>query len=256
MGGLLYVFQDSLIFLPSRHKDGELEGLAAKEGYEAWLDASGQQIGWQSVSGDPTKALVFMHGQGGNALDGAFLSRYSAQLGGHWKVFLLEYPGYGNRLGLPSEKSLTTSAIDALDLLAKTPGRRIWVIGQSLGSGVACAAAHERPDKISGLILMTPFNSLVATAAHQYPFIPINQFLRTRFDSEKNLASFPGPVAFFLCEKDSTIPIALARKLADGFSGPKKVWIDPTRDHDASAILYEKWADLWQWMQAGATDRS
>jgi pimeloyl-ACP methyl ester carboxylesterase len=252
LGGLLYFVQDSLIFIPSRHKEGELEKAAAREGYEAWRDKSGLQIGWQSIEGDPAKALVFLHGQGGDALHGMFLAKYSAMLGGDWKIFLLEYPGYGSRPGIPSEKSLTASAVEALDLLAEVPGRRIWVIGQSLGSGVACAAAKERPNKIAGIILMTPFNSLVATAAHQYPFVPISPFLRTRFDSVKNLGGYPGPVAFLLCEKDSTIPIALARNLSDGFSGPKKVWIEPTRDHDASAILYEKWGELWQWMAAFA----
>jgi len=256
VGGLLYVFQDSLIFLPSRHRHGELEKLARKEGYVEWHDSSGLQIGWQSTLGNPANALVFLHGQGGNALDGAFLGKYSAQLGGDWKIFLLEYPGYGNRPGIPSEKSLTACAVGAVDHLAKTPGRRIWVVGQSLGSGVACAAAHERPDQIAGLILLTPFNSLVATAAHKYPFIPVHQFLRTRFDSVQNLASFPGPVAFFFCRRDSTIPISLGRKLYDGYTGRKKIWIDPNRDHDASEILHAEWVELWQWMQAGATGPS
>jgi pimeloyl-ACP methyl ester carboxylesterase len=248
LGGLLYLLQDSLIFLPSRHRAGELEQNAAKKGFEVWRDKSGAEIGWQSADGDPANTLVFLHGQGGNALHGAFLRKYSNLLGGNWKIFLLEYPGYGNRSGIPSEKSLTASAIDAIDLLAETPDRRIWVMGQSLGSGVACAAAHERPTQIAGLILLTPFNSLVAAAAHKYPFVPVAPFLRTRFDSVQNLASFPGPVAFFLCEKDTTIPITLGRQFSDGFTGRKKIWIDSQRDHDASGILYDEWATLWQWL--------
>lgn len=248
-GGVFYFLQDTLIYYPSTYPAGELERRAEAAGFEPWKNSRGEQIGWQSRDGDTANVLLACHGQGGNALDCAFLRTYTADRGGNWKTFLLEYPGNGNRPGPPSEKSLTAATVEAIDLLT-THGRRIWLLGHSLGSGVACAALSERADKISGLILLTPFNSLAATVSHHYPLFPVSLFLKSRFDSEKNLVTYPGPVAFFLCEKDTTIPISLARKLHDGFPGPKKLWIEPHADHDATTLLHEQWPALTAWLLA------
>lgn len=247
VGALFYFLQDALIYYPSTYPAGVLEGQAAKAGFEPWRNAKGEQIGWLSKEGDAQNALLVFHGQGGNALVYSFLPQYTKLRGG-WKIYLLEYPGNGNRPGPPSEKALTAAGVEAIDLL-KTPGRRIWLLGQSLGSGVASAVVRERPGVAAGIIFLTPFNSLVATAAAQYPFMPVAPFLKTRFDSEKNLANYRGPVAFFLCEKDTTIPVRLGRKLYEGFAGPKKLWIDAQRDHDATAILYDAWPALIPWLE-------
>jgi len=244
VGGLLYFGQDALVFAAARQPAPQMEARARAEGFEPWLNAAGEPIGWQSVDGNPAEVLLVFHGNGGHALMDTVFHRICRKHAQDWKLFLMEYPGYGCREGTPSEDSLTRAAVEAVDLLASQPGRRIRLLGYSLGSGVACATVRERPDKITGLFLLTPFNSLVDTAAFHYPWVPVSSFLKTRFDSQKNLADYPGPVCFIVAAKDTVVPAALGQKLYEGYPGRKSLWIEPERDHDATGVLDAEWSEI------------
>lgn len=247
---ILYFVQDRMVFLPSRNTAEQLDERSKKRGFEPWLNAKGERIGWQSVKGSTDNVLLVFNGNGGCAIDRAYYREYCEESPGDWKTYLLEYPGYGTRDGAPSEKSVTAAAVEAIDTLA-TPGRKIWLLGESLGSGTACAAIKARGEKIAGLMLVTPFNSVVAAAAGRYPWLPISLLLRTRFESDKNLARYPGPVAILLAAKDTTVPAALGQKLYDGYEGRKRLWIEPEGNHDVSPLLDTEWPRIVEWLQAG-----
>ncbi len=241
---VLYFRQDQMVFFPTRETEPNLDKMAAAEDFEPWKNARGERIGWQSRGGDPSQVLLICGGNAGHALNRAYFRPYLSKQGFDWKVFIVEYPGYGARDGSPGEKSLTDAAIEALDILAETPGRTIRVLGESLGSGVASAVAAARPAKVAGLVLVTPFDSLVSAAGFHYPWLPVSLLLRTKFDSVKNLKSHPGPVAFILGEGDSTVPEALGEKLYGSFPGRKKRWLVPGAGHDCSDFIGTEWRQV------------
>ncbi|HET6407226.1 MAG TPA: hypothetical protein VFG14_05040 [Chthoniobacteraceae bacterium] len=74
--------------------------------------------------------------------------------------------------------------------------------------------------------------------------------LRTRFDSAANLAGYRGPVAFFICERDSKIPATQALGFYESFAGTKRLWLDPEADHDPKGILKKEWSSLADWLAA------
>lgn len=249
--GFLYFQQDEMVFRPSRFPLEESERRAAAEGFAPWRNAKGDLIGWQSLDGDPAQVLLVMNGNGGSALSRTYYRQIGGKTPEGWKTFLLEYPGYGSRDGQPSESALTAAACEAVDVLASEFGgtRTIWVLGESLGSGTASATARERPNQIAGLILVTPFNSLIAAAQFYYPWMPVGAFLRTRFASDENLANYPGPVAFLLGAKDQTVPAVLGQKLYDGYKGRKRLWIDPAGTHDLYDLIHSEWPAIVTWLQ-------
>lgn len=249
---IMYVFQDALIFAPTRHSFEQMAAEAKRNGFEPWMNAKGERIGWQSTQGDDREVILAFNGQGGNALNLCFIGRCCRHAPGNWKTFLMEYPGYGSREGRPSEKAFTAAGVEAVDTLAALPGRKIWLAGQSLGSGTACATVRERASKIAGVLLLTPFNSLVATSAGRYPWLPVSALLRTRFESDKNLAHYPGPVAVFVCERDTIVPAVLGKKLYEGYAGRKRLWIDPERNHDASELISKNWDEIVDWLEGSA----
>lgn len=245
---LLYFRQDGMLFFPQHAPDLDAQATAA--GFEPWLNAKGELLGWQSRDGDPQNVLLIFHGNGGYALHRNYFRYLTRNSGDDWKTFLLEYPGYGDRPGPISEASLTAAAVEAIDELAKTPGRTIRILGQSMGSGVASAAVGLRPKQVAGLILVTPYNSLVAAASSHYPWLPVRWILRTRFDSEKNLAAFPGPVAFVVAGRDATIPPHLAQKFFDQYSGRKRLWWIAEAGHNDSDALLADWAEIVKWLDS------
>jgi len=249
---LLYFKQDRLLFFPSQATTEELETLAQQVGFEPWTNARGERIGWKSLDGDPTKALLICHGNGGFALGRNYTNmRQSAAGGIRFQIFLLEYPGYGARVGIVSTQSLTDAAIEAIDTLAADPGRCIWLMGQSLGSGIASAAIAARPDKIAGLILLTPFDSLSAAAGTHYPWLPVRLLLRHRLDSDRNLEKYHGPVAFIVAGNDGTIPPKHGEHLYQEYSGPKRLWLVPGAGHNDFDTLLADWPQIVAWLTSG-----
>ncbi len=246
----LYFQQDRMVFVPTTGTEKEMDEEASAQGFEPWLNAAGQRIGWQSIDGGTENALLVCNGNGGNALGRTYYRDYCRNRERGWKTYLLEYPGYGARPGSPSEKSVVSAAVEAIDTLAAAPNRKIWLIGESLGSGVASAAVAQRPGKIAGLMLVTPFDSLFSAAGYHYPWLPVSLLLRTRLNSAENLKSYPGPVAFLVGEKDQTVPAVLGKKLYESYRGRKHLWVAPEADHDVSDLVLKEWPQILAWMQA------
>ncbi|CAN5615434.1 alpha/beta hydrolase [soil metagenome] len=248
----LFFKQDRMLFFPLQTSESELDQVAESVGFAPWRNLRGERIGWQSVEGDPQNALIICHGNGGYALHREYYRDYCSTTA-NWQVFLLEYPGYGARPGRHSEPSLVAAAADAIDTLAATSARKIWLLGESLGSGVASATVGLKPAAIAGLILITPFNSLAAAAGSHYPWLPVALLLRTRFDSQTNIRHYPGPVAIVIGEDDPIVPPHLGRVLYESYSGQKQLWSVPQAGHNVTGFLSTHWAEITRWLTYSPT---
>jgi len=253
----LYFNQEGLLFFPQHATEAELDALAREDGFEAWTNAAGARIGWRSITGDPAHALLVFHGNGGFALGRNYepLRRHVASNGTGPTLYLLEYPGYGARPGKPSSKAMTAAALEAFDTLAADPSptgdpshRRIEIMGQSLGTGVACAVAAARPDRVAGVVLVTPYDSLASGASTHYPWLPVRWLMRHQFNSDRNLTHYHGPVAFLVAGRDGTIPPRLAERLYAGYTGPKRLWLAPQAGHNDFDQLMANWPEVNAWL--------
>ena len=153
----------------------------------------------------------------------------------------LEYPGYGARSGSPSEQSILAAADGAFALL--TNESKIYMVGESLGTGVAAYLAKTHSQQISGLLLFAPYNKLVSVAQAQMPFLPVFLLLWDRYDPEDWLKSYHGPVKIILAEKDATVPMRFGKRLYDSYAGLKELQIIPGAHHNEVA---EQSADWWR----------
>src|SRR5262249_16982651 len=146
----------------------------------------------------------------------------SIQQTGAFDVFFLEYPGYENRSGSPSEQSIYAAADAALQLL---PTNHItYVVGESLGTGVAAYLAGKHPNAIAGPVLLAPSNSLVSVGQAHMPIFPVGLILRDRYPAEKHLRMYHGPVAMLTGGQDNVVPEKFGRRLYDSYDGPKRLW--------------------------------
>ncbi len=227
---LIFVFQRRFLYFPERSSEAAALARAARLGLEPWRDREGRLRGWRAPApGRPGARLLVLHGNAGSALDRAYYLDPLGRLG--VEVSLLEYPGYGARPGSPSEASLVTAALDAVDALASGGGAPVWLLGESLGSGVAARAALLQPRAVRGLFLVTPFASLAEVARHHYPLLP-GFVLRDRFEPLRDLRAFRGPVAVLVAGRDEVVTAAQGRKLFDGLPGPKRLWEQPDALHN------------------------
>lgn len=248
--GLLSGCQRQLIYFPHRAPLADARQQAARMALEAWETADGEVIGWRGTRPDsaprPAARLLVFHGNAGSAVHRAYFREGFGALnhGTSWEITILEYPGYGARTGQPSETSFTAAAVAALTQLWREDDRPVFVLGESLGSGVACRLAGDHPDRVNGVVLITPFTHLGDVGAHHYPFLPVRLILSDRYDNAAALQRYHGPVAVLIAGQDEVIPAELGRRLHEGYAGPKRLWEQPAARHNG--LDYRPGAAWWR----------
>lgn len=248
-GGVLMLaaLQKQLIFFPDRSSEAELLPRAAGLGLEPWR-IDGERVGWRRDGSAAGPRMLVFHGNAGQALDRGYYLPPLAAFDPPFEVLLFEYPGYGSRPGEPSAQSLKDAAAAALASLAPADSRPLYLLGESLGSGVACHLARVAPQRLAGLLLVTPFTRLADVAAHHYPGLPVRQLLSERFDCVEDLARFPGPVAFLLAGRDEVVPRTLGQTLYDGYRGRK--WLHVQQEAGHNSLDLSPHAAWWRELKA------
>jgi pimeloyl-ACP methyl ester carboxylesterase len=155
--------------------------------------------GWE-VNPGQDRALIH-YGGNGEGLDW-LVPELGRRFPGHTS-YLVAYRGYGASEGTPDERALTTDALAVFDHAAARHGDRVDVVGRSLGSGVAMQVAVRRP--VERLVLVTPFDSLVATAADLYPWLPVRHLVLDRWDSASVAPRLRAPTLVIRAGRDAVV---------------------------------------------------
>ena len=163
-------------------------------------------------------------------------------------MFILDYPGYEDRAGSPTEKNLYHAADQAMQSLsANLP---TYVLGESLGTGVAAYLAGTQPSRIAGLVLLSPYDMLANVAQDRYPILPARYLLADRFPSAEYLRNYHGPIAVLVDGGDNVVPEKFGKRLYDGYTGPKRLWEFPLSGHivigESPAKFWSEVLDFWQ----------
>lgn len=242
------LFQKQFIYRPQRVDQSTLEASSLTQGLQSWRNANGEVIGWRvgpSVGVSKHRCLVF-YGNQGYALQRAYYAKGLQALSqrGDWEIYIMEYPGYGSRPGSPSEKTLVDAGIEALDHLKKEDSGPVYVIGESLGSGVAAGVASASPDFIAGILLVTPFNNLQDVFYHHFPYLPLKWFLKEKYNAEVALNDYSGPVVFLVAGQDQVVTAQAGEKLYESYHGPKRLIRMDNADHNT--IPFSPLAGWWQ----------
>ena len=187
------------------------------------LGASGPQGFVQPSFAAPAArgTIVFFHGNGEPAWQ--WVWQVAAFTQRDFRVFLYEYPGYGGRPGVPSEKTIVPDARAVVRSLAAAGYGPIYIWGQSLGAGVAAAVCADPSLPIRGLTLVTPWDTLPNVAASYYPFLPVRLVMFDHYDSIANLQNFHRPICVIRGDLDDTIPPPLSVNLFAHLPEPKKM---------------------------------
>ncbi len=248
------IFQRRLIYIPTKIPADVIESVAAEHGFAPWKNPAGQIIGWKMLAGGASAgSVLIVHGNAGCALSRDYIARpiHDAE---SVDVFVLEYPGYGARLGAPSKTSLVAAAREAFELLPTNTPR--YVVSESIGAGVACELAKRHPIEINGLALLVPYDTLASVAQKQMPFLPAYFLLFDRFNPAECLKSYRDPVKFAIAGKDEIIGAAAGRRLYDGYAGPKEKQEFPQAGHnDIAAQPPEWWREVFSFWQKSSPRR-
>ena len=226
---LLYFIQDSLIFFPQWASVMPSTNTIERIDYDTW----GVHLSWFIRRGEWPTYFSF----GGNATE-ALRSLSTFDFSG--TIIVFNYRWYGESSGEPSEANLFQDAVILYDLLERDgylSQKNTILFGRSLGSWVASYLSSVRPSL--ALILVTPFDSLVAVASEVYPFIPVKWLLKHQFLSEKYLRNYPHPILVIYGGKDITVPNTRTENLLALLPKEKKVLSLSEATHDTIHLYPE-----------------
>lgn len=195
---------------------------------------------------DRSVAVLVAPGNGGNRAGRAPLGEALAAEG--FTVLLMDYRGYGGNPGRPSEQGLARDARAGAMFLSERgfDATCTLYVGESLGTGVATGLAEDHPP--AGLVLRSPFTSLVEVAAVQFPVLPVDAILVDRFPVREPLAVSDVPVVVLAGTEDEIVPVDQSRQVAESAGSLHRVEIVDGAGHNdplwSGPLVAEHTADL------------
>ena len=230
--GIAFAFQDQLLFQPSERllatpsdagMSYETVHLSTEDGetlHGWWIPAS--DVSRETSPGEFAEhTLLFFHGNAGNISGRLESVQQFHRLG--LNVLIVDYRGYGQSTGTPSEAGLYTDAAACWQYLTEEKGigpEDIVIFGRSMGGGPATwVASRHTPGAV---ILESVFTNVPDIGAHHYSFLPVRALATNQFDNEARVAEIEAPTLHIHSRDDRIVPFELGRRVFEAAAEPKQ----------------------------------
>jgi fermentation-respiration switch protein FrsA (DUF1100 family) len=240
---LVYLFQSRLVYFPQIGRQIAATPQAYGLAYEAVTlpTADGEKLAAWWVPHERAEGTVLIfHGNAGNISHRIDYLTMFYRLG--YSTLLIDYRGYGQSTGSPSEEGTYRDAEAAWQWLTGArgvPARDIVVLGESLGGAVAVwLAARVNP---RALVVASCFTSVPDLGAQIYPFLPVRLISRFSYDSIATIKSVKAPVLIAHSREDDIIPFSHGRALFEAALEPKQFLEMRGGHNDGFLFMRREW---------------
>ncbi|XP_006920606.1 protein ABHD12B [Pteropus alecto] len=194
-------------------------------------DAKGKDRCWyEAALHDGNPVIIYLHGSAEHRAASHRLNLVKVLSDGGFHVLSVDYRGFGDSTGKPTEEGLTADAICVYEWTKARSGTTpVCLWGHSLGTGVVTNAAkvlEEKGSPVDAIVLEAPFTNMWV-ASINYPLLKIYRklpgFLRTLMDAlrkdkivfpnDENVKFLSSPLLILHGEDDNTVPLELGKKL-------------------------------------------
>ena len=105
----------------------------------------------------------------------------------------------------------------------------IVLYGESLGTGIVTHIAQNY--KFAGVILESPFTSMVDAAKNVYPYFPIRFLLKDKYESDKKVKNLNSSILIMHGEADQIVPFWMGEKMYKLANEPKYSYFPKKDNH-------------------------
>jgi len=247
-----YLLQGLWLFRPVRENGHAFTGTPARrvDPVEVRIDDAVTLRGWQltpKTDSGKVPGLIYFGGRGEDVSELAHVP----ELFGARLVRIFNHRGFASSSGKPSEAGFLRDALAQYDALIACPDvdpSNVTVIGRSLGSGLAVYVAAHRP--VASVVLVTPYDSILALAKQHYPYLPVTQLLRHRFEAHLWASNARCRVLTVLAEADKVVPAHHSHRLLANWAGTSEVVTIPGTDHRSVLRAKQTLSSIRQFLDA------
>ena len=175
------------------------------------------------------KTILFLHGNAGSLENRIHKINHFEDM--NVNFLLVSWRGFSGNEGKPTEKGLYQDAKSAVAWL-KSKGiseNDIIIYGESLGTGVATEIAQNK--NFGGIILESPFTSMIDAGKDKYPFLPVRLLLKDKYESDKKINNIKSPILIMHGKVDNIVPFHMGRKMYELANEPKYSYFSEYDDH-------------------------
>ncbi len=175
------------------------------------------------------KTLLFLHGNAGSLENRIHKINNFKDI--KINFLIIAWRGFSGNKGKPTENGLYEDAKSAIKwIMSKGVAEKdIIIYGESLGTGVAIEIAQKR--SFAGVILESPFTSMVDAGKEKYPYLPVNLLLKDKYESSKKIKNIKSPILIMHGEADNIVPFYMGKKMYELANHPKYSYFPKNDDH-------------------------
>tara|TARA_B100001121_G_C18612695_1_gene585234 strand:+ start:368 stop:1186 length:819 start_codon:yes stop_codon:yes gene_type:complete len=181
------------------------------------------------------KTILFFHGNAGTLENRIHKLNHFQEMDVNFLI--IAWRGFSGNKGSPTEKGLYEDGKSAINWLIDKgiKEKNIVVYGESLGTGVATHLSQNK--NFAGVILETPFTSMIDAAKNFYPYIPVSFLLKDKFNNKNKIRNINVPVLIMHGEIDQIVPYSMGKKIYEIANEPKFSYFTK---HDNHMMVYDE----------------
>ena len=227
---LTYIFQRSLLYHPTENNYSGDQLLVPIDKLRIKTEDNIKLISWyHKKDSNNYKTILFLHGNAGSLENRIHKINHFKDM--NVNFLIIAWRGFSGNDGKPSEKGLYEDAKSALRWLNSkgVANEDIIIYGESLGTGVATEIAQN--NNFAGIILESPFTSMVDAGKSKYPFLPVKLLLKDKYESVRKIKKINSPILIMHGKVDKLVPFYMGSKIYELANEPKYSYFSEYDDH-------------------------
>ena len=227
---VLYLSQRNLLYHPSENNYSEDKLTVTIDKVKITTEDNLKLLAWYHEKNITNfKTILYLHGNAGSLENRIHKINHFEDM--NVNFLLLAWRGFSGNKGQPTEQGLYRDAKAAINWLKKRgiKEKNIIIYGESLGTGVATEIAQNK--NYAGIILESPFTSMIEAGSAKYPIFPIKLILKDKYESNKKIKNIKSPILIMHGEVDTIVPFSMGKKLYELANEPKYSYFPKYDDH-------------------------
>ena len=227
---ILFFFQRNLLYHPSENNYSGDKITVPIEKVKIITQDNIELLAWYHKKKiQKNKTILFLHGNAGSLANRIHKINHFENM--NINFLIIAWRGFSGNEGFPSEKGLYEDAKSAVRWLKQNGIKEedIIIYGESLGTGIAVEIAQN--SNFAGLILESPFTSMIEAAKNKYPIFPIRFLLKDKYENDKKIKNVKSPLLIMHGEVDKIVPFWMGKKIYNIANEPKYSYFTKYDNH-------------------------